>query len=140
IWLGTDDGRAVSGANPAPSSVMSANAEVVHVRATSGSRIGGVAVGVMSFGYYHGYALSSRLYAGTNLNPKMVATPSVLRRDALDVLSEIAHATCRSCWWDEDGFLSWIPGDYMLVRAPGLTLTSRDNLLDLGWAEALADT
>ena len=140
IWLGTDDGRAVSGANPAPSSVMSANASEVIVRASRGARIGGVAVGVMDFGYYHNYALSSRLYAGTNLNPKMVATPSIIRRDGMDVIQEIAKATCRAYWWDEDGFLSWMPGDFMLQRAPGLTLTSQDNLLDLGWEESLADT
>src|SRR5699024_1630270 len=99
IWLGTDDGRAVAGANPAPSSVMSANASEVIIRASRGARVGGVAVGVMDRGYYHDYALSSRLYAGTNLNPKMVATPSIIRRDGMDVIQEIAKATCRAYWW-----------------------------------------
>lgn len=140
IWLGTNDGRVASGTNPAPSSVMSANVQTVAIRAVDGSRIGGVVVGVMPSGYYHSFKVNARLYAGTSLNPKMVATPAILREDGLDLLSEIANASCRSYWWDEDGMLSWIPGDYMMARTSSLTITSKDNLINLGWSESLADT
>lgn len=140
ITLMRDDGQTVSGANPAPSSVMTANASEVIIRASVGARIGGVNVGTSPFRYYLDYALSSRLYAGTNINPKMVATPSIIRRDGLSVLQEIAEATCRAYWWDEDGMFHWMPGDALLIRSPSLTLTSKDNLIDLGWSEALADT
>lgn len=140
MTLMTDDGRTVTGANPAPSSVMSANVSTVEIRASEGARIGGVTVGDVPFRHFLDQKLTGRLYAGTNLAPQILSSEKIIRRDSLDVIQEIAEKTCRAYWWDEDGFFHWMPGDYMMVRAPGLTLTSMDNLTDLGWSEALGDT
>lgn len=140
MTLMTDDGRTVNGTNPAPSSVMSVNASEVIIRASEGARIGGVTVGNVPFRHFLDQQLTGRLYAGTGLAPQLVASEAILRRDSLDVIAEIAKATCCSYWWDEDGFFHWMPGDYMMVRAPALTITSMDNLVDLGWSESLADT
>lgn len=140
VWLGTSDGHVDTGTHTAPASVTTEPVSQVRIRVIRGGRIGGVIVGNMPTGYYLDQPLNARLWAGTSLNPKLHASPRIERRDALEVLDEIAAATCRSYWWDEDGTLTWMPGDYMLSRSPGLTLTSQDSLVDLGWSEALADT
>lgn len=140
IWIGTDDGRAASGTHTAPSSVTTAVVTRVQVRVLRGGRIGGIIVGNMPVGNYFSQLLTARLWAGTNLNPNLVASPRIEGQDALDLIGDIAAATCRAYWWDEDGLFHWMPGDYMLLRASALTLTSKDNLLDLGWSESLSDT
>ena len=140
VALVTDDGRNVSGAHPAPSVVTGAAVDSVRIAARAGSSIGGVMVSNMGANLYLNYSLNARIVGGTTLNPSLLASPRVDNRDALDVLSEIAQATCRAFWWDEDGVFQWWPGDVLLGRTPGLTLTSTDSLIDLGWSEGLADT
>lgn len=140
VALVTDDGRNVSGAHPAPSAVTAAAVDSVRIAARAGSSIGGVMVSNMGANLYLNYPLNARIVGGTALNPSLLASPRVDNRDALDVLSEIAQATCRAFWWDEDGVFQWWPGDVLLGRAPGLTLTSTDSLIDLGWSEGLSDT
>lgn len=140
IWLGTDDGRSASGSHTAPSPVTTANVTQLRLRVLRGGRVGGIIAGNMPSGNYFAQKLSARLWAGTNLIPTLVASERIESRDALDVIAEIAEATCRAFWWDEDGFFQWMAGDYMLVRNPVLTLTSKDSLIELGWSESLADT
>lgn len=140
IWLGTDDGRTASGSHSAPSAITTARVTQFRLRVIRGGRIGGIIAGNMPSGRYMNQKLDARLWAGTNLSNGLVASPRVENRDALDLLNEIATATCRAYWWDEDGYFQWMPGDYMLVRTPSATLTSLDSLIDLGWSEALADT
>lgn len=142
VWLGTNDGRVATGTHTAPSAVTTANVSQLGVRVIRGGRVGGIIAGNMPAGNYFNQTLNARLYAGTNLNPKLIASPRIENKDALDQINEIAQATCRAYWWDEDGLFVWIPGDYMLLREPDSrgALTSLDNLLDLGWSEALADT
>lgn len=140
VALVMDDGRNASGAHPAPSAVTGAAVASVRIAARAGSSIGGVMVSNMGANLYLNYSLNARIVGGTTLNPSMLASPRIDNRDALDVLTEIAQATCRTFWWDEDGAFQWWPGDSLLGRAPGLTLTSTDSLIDLGWSEGLADT
>lgn len=140
VALVTDDGRQASGAHPAPSAVTTAPVSTVRLRVQEGANVGGVMVANMPNGHFLNYPLSARIVGGTTLNPSLLASPRIDNRDALDVLSEIAQATCRAFWWDEDGTFQWHPGDVLLGRAPGLTLTSTDSLIDLGWSEGLSDT
>lgn len=140
VALVTDDGQNASGAHPAPSAVTSAAVGSVRIAARAGSSIGGVMVSNMGANLYLNYSLNARIVGGTALNPSILASPRIDNRDALDVLTEIAQATCRAFWWDEDGVFQWVPGDVLLSRAPVHTLTSTDSLIDLGWSEGLADT
>lgn len=140
VALVTDDGRQASGPHPAPSAVTTAPVSSVQIIAQAGARFGGVMVADQPSGTYNSYRLNARMRGETVLNPALLASPRVDARDGLAVLSEIANATCRAFWWDEDGVFQWVPGDTLLARSPSLTLRSRDSLSDLGWSEALADT
>lgn len=75
-----------------------------------------------------------------DLTGRVQATPAIVNQTALDVLIEIAQATCRVFWWDEDGVFHWDTARRLLEAPPVVTLTSRDDLLDLSWSESLADT
>ena len=140
VWLGTDDNRVSTGSHTAPGAVTTANVSLVGVRVIRGGSIGGIIVGNQPANHYMNYPLNARLWAGTTLAPGMIATPRLENVDALEALTEIANSTCRAYWWDEDGMFQWMPGDYMMVRASSTTLTSKDNLIDLGWSESLSDT
>lgn len=140
VALVTDDGRQATGTHPAGSPVTAAPVSSVRIQAQEGSSIGGVMVANMPGGHFNGFALNARIVGGTSINPSMLASPRLDSRDGLAALEEIAEATCRAFWWDEDGVFQWHPGDVLLARAPGLTLTSTDSLIDLGWSEDLSST
>lgn len=140
VVLATDDGRSASGPHPAPSPVTTVPVSSVRVAVQAGANIGGVMVANMPNGHFNSYPLNAKIVGGTLLNPSLLASPRIDNRDALDVLAEIAEATCRAFWWDEDGTFQWHPGDVLLGRAPVHTLTSLDSLIDLGWSESLRDT
>lgn len=111
----------------------------LRVQAASGARVGGIIAATLPAGWYLGQTLTARLSAGTGMNTQMLASPAIEPRDALDLLTEIAAATCRTFWWDETGTFLWVPGDALLARTPVAELTSLDSLLDLGWSESLGD-
>ena len=140
MTIRAEDGTTATGAHGAPAAVRSASVSAVRVLAEPGAAIGGAMAATVADRYYTTTPLSARIYGGTSLNPLMLASPAIENRDALGLLTEIAAATCRVWWWDEDGMLTWQPGDYLLARSPSVTLTSMDSLLDLGWSESLADT
>lgn len=136
--LRTDDGRWASGTHPALSPVTTAPVSSVRISVRTGANIGGVMVANMPNQYFLNYPLNARIVGSTNLNPSLLASPRIDNRDALEVLSEIAEATCRAFWWNEDGVLQWWPGDVLLGREPMHTVTSLDSLIDLGWSEGLS--
>lgn len=123
-------------------SVTGTTVESVRVQVTpfaTPGQIGGVMVGNLPAGWYMGQVPNMRLTVAGSLSGAINASPAI-DGDVLDVVMDIAKATCRAVWWDEDGVLQWVPGDTLLGRAPVTTLTSTDHLESLGWSESLADT
>lgn len=112
----------------------------VRIQAAPGARVGGVIAANLPTNWYLDQVMTARLSAGTGMNNLLLASPAVENRDALSLLQEIAEATCRAYWWNEDGVLLWVPGDALLARTPVTTLTSRDSLVELGWSESLSST
>lgn len=140
VALVTDDGRSVSAAHPAGSGVTTAPVDSVRIAAQPGANISGIMVANIPNGTFLDYPLNANIVGGTSIGPPLLASPRIDDRDALDVLAEIAEATCRAFWWDEDGVFQWHPGDVLLSRDPAHTITSLDSLIDLGWSESLRDT
>ena len=123
-----------------PSGLTSATVDDVVVTAMPGARLNGVVAGRgMTAASYATQPQRVRSGGGTGFNPNMNASPAITGRDALEVLGEIAEATLRVFWWDEDGVFSWWPLDVLMARSPVATLTSEENLLDFPWEEALSD-
>lgn len=138
MTISTDDGRTATGTHTAPSAATSAAVESVEIVADDGARLGGIVAGVC-----HDYLtqpLNAVMSGWGQLDPRLTASPAITDRDALDVIGEIADATCRAYWWDEDGVFTWLPGDVLMARTPVATLTSLDNIYDWGWSESITDT
>ncbi|HET7397377.1 MAG TPA: hypothetical protein VFJ94_02545 [Intrasporangium sp.] len=138
--LTTDDGRSVTASYSTVAAVTTAALESVHIAASNGAVIGGVIVSNLPQGNYLGQVLGGRLYGGTSLNNKLVASPGIVARNAVDLIAEIADATCRAWWWTEDGQFQWMPGDLLLARTPATTFTARSSLASVGWSEAAGDS
>lgn len=140
VALVTDDGRTATATHPAPSAVTAAPVSSVRIAAQAGANISGIMVANMPNGHFLNYPLNARIVGGTKLGHPLLASPRIDNRDALDILAEIAQATCRAFWWDEDGTLQWHPGDVLLSRSPVHTVTSLDSLVEMSWEESLRDT
>lgn len=138
MTIATSDGRSQSAAHGASSTVTGGVVDSVYIGAEPGSRIGGINAG--GLGNYLAQPLNASMLGWGVLDSRLTASPAITGRDALDVIGEIADATCRAYWWDEDGTLNWMPGDILLARQPRHELTSLDSLVDLGWSESITDT
>lgn len=65
---------------------------------------------------------------------------AIEKRKASDVLAEIGSATLTAMWIDETGTMQWAPTDRLHAQAPILTVTTEQDIFELGWQESLQAT
>ena len=67
----------------------------------------------------------------------IVAAPAIENRSAQSVIDEISDALLAASWIDEHGVLRWAPGTGLRWKNVVETITTRDDVLALGWEDSL---
>lgn len=113
---------------------------LVYLNAETGSRIAGVQVGrTNSTGHEFaslGFTPSMRFTPG-NLASTMDMMPRLEGRNVADLVDEICKATLTAAWFDESGVLRLASADTMRSASPVQTITTLDDVTELGWEDSL---
>lgn len=67
----------------------------------------------------------------------IVAAPAIENQSAQAVVDEISDALLAASWIDEHGVLRWAPGIGLRWKSVVDTITTRDDVLALGWEDSL---
>lgn len=106
----------------------------LRVAADPWSQIAGV-VAASHLGEYLTYEPRLRMHTPVVLRGTLRAMSTIHSRPALELINEIAQATCRSWWVDEDGVHQWQPQCVPVLRTTAVDVTSDAHALD-GWGES----
>lgn len=100
-----------------------------------------IRVGVLTLAQWQ--AMSSHVTAssvhawGRGLVNSQYVSRTQVKRNARDLLAEIGAATLTAMWIDEHGVMQWAPSDLLYGRSPDHTVTTRDDVFELGWIESM---
>lgn len=65
------------------------------------------------------------------------ATNTILNRKASDILTEVGQATLTAIFFDEHGVLNFAPTNILHTGTPVKTVTTAQDIFELGWMESL---
>lgn len=134
--LRTDTGYAATGSQAMPSAVMS----TIHVAAEGGARIAGLQVSRPNTTGHEFSSLSftpgMRFVAG-GLGSSMDMSPRIENRNVADLVDEICKAALVAAWFDESGVFQLVASDALRGSVPAQTITTLDDITDLGWEDSL---
>lgn len=138
--LRTDNGGATSVDVPTTTAIASARVSNVRISADGTSRVGAFQVSHPGPGPAF-QAVQARQTATIQVGAvlgQLRAAPAITATDGLDLLGQIAEATCASMWIGLDGHFWWVHPDRMQERAkaPSKVLTAAADVLDLAWDES----
>ncbi|TLK56324.1 hypothetical protein [Glutamicibacter sp. V16R2B1] len=74
---------------------------------------------------------------GKGLVESMGATNTILDTKAGDILREVGQATLTAIFFDEHGVLNFAPTNVLHAGSPVRTVTTAQDIFELGWMEAL---
>lgn len=87
------------------------------------------------------YMPASRVHAwGRGLVNSQYVSRTIEKTNIRDLLSEIGQATLTAMWIDEFGVMQWAPTNLIYLGTPTRTLTTLNDVLELGWEESLQAT
>lgn len=113
---------------------------LVRATADTGVRVAGLQVGrPNSTGHEFaslGFTPSMRFSPG-NLASTMDMMPRLESRNVSDLVDEICKATLTAAWFDESGVLRLASADTMRSASPVQTITTLDDITELGWEDSL---
>lgn len=142
VEVRTDAGAVGTGSTTAPSGLLSTAMTRARIRTlTTTGRAGAFAVAFPPSRSFADLAhVPTTLFdIGSVALYTLLALPSIIGRDALDVLKEHAAAVGAAMWLDEQGRVRWVGRDRLGIGSPVRTLTSRDDLLDAAWSAEWRD-
>ncbi|HJX77266.1 hypothetical protein [Glutamicibacter sp.] len=137
VWtLRTDKGYTAMGSQVLPAVVMG----TIRVTAENGARIAGIQVGRPLRTSHEFSSLSftpSMRFVPGNLASTMDMMPRLENRNIADLVDEICKATLTAAWFDESGVLQLVSADTMRNASPAQTITTLDDITELGWEDSL---
>lgn len=74
---------------------------------------------------------------GKGLVETLGATNTIIDRKASDILSEVGQATLTAIFFDEHGVLNFAPTNILHAGTPVKTVTTAQDIFELGWMESL---
>lgn len=84
---------------------------------------------------YLGHSPNLAMHRPATLTTSMLTLHRIRPVCALDLIQEIAQATLRACWRDEDGVVQWMPWCVAISQPAVTDVTSDAHALD-GWGES----
>lgn len=135
--LRTDAGTQSSGTLARTSSALMSR---VDVTAGAGARIAGLQVSRPDTAAREFLPLSfvpSMRFTPGGLGATMDMMPRIENRNVADLVDEICKATLTASWWDESGVLNFVQSDRLRNAAPVQTITTLDDITELGWEDSL---
>jgi hypothetical protein len=144
VEVRTNTGATASGTVAAPAGLLSTALSEVTIRSGNASgRVGPVKVAFIAAGSAFAdlttFTPSAVFDVGSVALYTLTALPSIINRNALNILKDHAAAVGAALWLDEQGRVRWVARDRLGVGNPVRTLTSRDDLLDATWSAEWRD-
>ena len=137
VWtLKTDKGYTASGSQVMPSAAMG----TIRVTGEAGTRVAGVQVSRPNTTGHEFASLSftpNMRFTPGNLASTMDMMPRFENRNIADLVDEICKATLTAAWFDESGILRLASADRLRGASPVQTITTLDDILQLGWEDSL---
>lgn len=137
VWtIRADNGQVAT----ATQAVTGGNMLLVRLTASTGSRIAGVQVSRPNTTGHEFSSLSftpNMRFTPGNLASTMDMMPRLENRNVADLVDEICKATLTAGWFDESGVLQLVSADAMRNASPVQTVTTLDDITELGWEDYL---
>lgn len=135
LTLRDSGGREATGTASTPAEVSGGMTEVYVVSEAVGSPIGGAQVSFPTTAWTSVNYTRSAYITPSTYNATLQASPPIQDETARSLLEAQSRAELAGLWIDGDGALHWMNRLRLQGQTPAATLTSKDNLLSLPWAE-----
>lgn len=134
--LRNDQGRQATGTYTRPGS---ANMTQVQVQGTQDARIAGVIVDepTTATEFRALDFIPNMSFTPSTLVSWMEMSPRLLNKNVRDEVDRICKATLTASFFDETGVLRMVPSDTLAAQPPLQTITSLDDITELGWEYSL---
>ena len=134
--LRNDQGRQATGSHSRPGSE---NMSQVQVQGTADARIAGLIVDepTAATEFRALDFIPNMSFTPSTLVSWMEMSPRLLNKNVGDEVDRICKATLTASFFDETGVLRMIPSDTLAAQSPVQTITSLDDITELGWEYSL---